>query len=81
MPTAEESICCVEVEQIKLKIEEDPNATNIKCITEHVVFPNVCLNILWVLQASHNHFRLHFGSEEERHTINEYVIITTIIAL
>ena len=62
MPTARESICCCEIDRIKLKMEE--NEESISCITQHEGFPSVCLNV-WVLQAAYSSYRYHYGDAEE----------------
>ena len=53
MPTAKESVCCLEITEIEDKMSElqtlDPNH-EATCITEHIGFSGVCLD-MWVLQT------------------------------
>ena len=54
MPTARESVCCLEISEIEDKMSElqtlDPSS-EATCITKHPVFSGVCLDI-WVLQPT-----------------------------
>ena len=54
MPTARESVCCLEMTEIEDKMSElqtlDPNS-EATCITEHPGFSGVCLD-MWVLQTT-----------------------------
>ena len=54
MPTARESVCCLEISEIEGKMSElqtlDPSS-EATCITKHPVISGVCLDI-WVLQTT-----------------------------
>ena len=54
MPTARESVCCLEISEIEDKMSElqtlDPSSET-ACITEHPGFSGVCLD-MWVLQMT-----------------------------
>ena len=54
MPTARESVCCLEISEIEDKMSElqtlDPSS-EATCITKYPVISGVCLDI-WVLQMT-----------------------------
>ena len=68
MPTAQESVCCCEVEKIILRLQE--SGDKVKCITEHQGFEPVCLNV-WVLQVAYFQYRQHYGTSNVPKTDNE----------
>ena len=63
MPTARESVCCLEITEIEDKMSElqtlDPNS-EATCITEHPGFCGVCLD-MWVLQTTAHQSRHTHG--------------------
>lgn len=58
-----ECVCCSEIDVIRQKLDEIE--AEIKCITEHVGFLPVCLNV-WVLQAGFFSYRHHYGTSDVR---------------
>ena len=63
MPTAKESVCCIEITEIEDKMSElqtlDPNS-EATFITKHPVFSGVCLD-MWVLQTTAQQIRHTHG--------------------
>lgn len=70
MTTSRECICCCEIDRISAKKEE--GGDEVTCITDHVGFEPVCLNV-WVLQAAYFTYRERFGELHDGN-LNEYVI-------
>ena len=68
MPSAQECICCCELNEVVQKLQE--NEDEVKCITEHEGFEPVCLN-LWVLQAAYFQYRQHYGASDAPKSDNE----------
>ncbi|XP_065899014.1 uncharacterized protein [Dysidea avara] len=60
MPTARESVCCQEIDEIKGLLVGDPVPV---CITQHMDFANACLCRVVLLIASHGH-RHHYGTSD-----------------
>ncbi|XP_062605762.1 P2X purinoceptor 7-like [Saccostrea cucullata] len=61
MPTAQESVCCHEVENVKSIFEEDQGIT---CITSHPGFAPACLN-KYVLQIAYYQYKQQYGENIE----------------
>ena len=61
MPTVRECLCCKEVDQISVVMQEFPD---IACITDHPGFTTVCLDI-YVLRTAYYSFRQHYNEELE----------------
>ncbi|XP_060567747.1 uncharacterized protein LOC132726450 [Ruditapes philippinarum] len=70
MYTDRESICCNEIDSVKLKIEQfkEETATELSCITRHPGFQSVCLD-RYVLETAYYQYRQQYGEVE--HTNNE----------
>ncbi|XP_060576054.1 P2X purinoceptor 7-like [Ruditapes philippinarum] len=70
MDTDKESICCNEIDSVKLKIEQykEETATELSCITRHPGFQSVCLD-RYVLETAYYQYRQLYGEVE--HTNNE----------
>ncbi|CAL9693741.1 unnamed protein product [Knipowitschia caucasica] len=80
MPTAEESMCCREVDAYWTLVEKiNPPQPNITCLTEHPGFEACCLNP-YVLQIAYLNFRQEFGPlvatqhEQYRYTAYRQVV-------
>lgn len=71
METAEESVCCCELETVQAKKE----GLNVTCITAHSGFRSVCLD-LWVLQTAYFSLRRHCKSNSPQGTTEQYVSFT-----
>ncbi|CAC5359024.1 unnamed protein product [Mytilus coruscus] len=73
MPTANECICCQELNRMTDKMEELPSPT--QCITEHPGFEPVCLN-QYVLETAYYQYRQQYGeiqvTTEERNRYTAY---------
>ena len=51
MPTAHESVCCVEIGQVWQKVEDQRPDIQMKCITEYPVFQSTCLDV-WMYETA-----------------------------
>ena len=67
MPTATESICCSEIDQVRKKREGE---VVVDCISIHPGFQTVCLDV-WVLQTAYFNLRQHYGSNAPQGPINQ----------
>lgn len=69
METAEESICCKEIEAISQKMADGVDV-DCTCITMHPGFQSVCLDV-WVLQTAYYSLRQHYGKDAPQGTITQ----------
>ena len=62
MPTARESVCCLEISEIEDKMSElqtlDPSS-EATCITKHPVISGVCLDICVLQMTAHQICHTH----------------------
>ncbi|XP_063070480.1 uncharacterized protein LOC134461510 [Engraulis encrasicolus] len=61
MPTVDESVCCREQSRVCERREE--GGAGIRCITEHLGFQPVCMNV-HVLRTAYFHYRQDYGDVE-----------------
>ena len=71
MPPSTECICCKEIATIVSKIGEAIGDDPVTCITEHLGFEGVCLNV-WVLQVAYYQYRQEHGSSSSPPSLHEY---------
>ena len=64
MSTANESVCCHEIDKAMSKMQEGEDT--VECITDHQGFGPVCLD-RWVLQAAYFNYRRHYGTADVHH--------------
>ncbi|KAK2556982.1 hypothetical protein P5673_020826 [Acropora cervicornis] len=65
MPTTDESVCCMEVEQVWQKVVDQRPESHMKCVTEHPGFQSTCLDV-WVLETAHYAYRQQYGTDNQR---------------
>ena len=69
MPTSAESVCCREIAEVGIRLDEETPPP--QCITQHTGFASVCLEI-HVLRTAYFQFRQLYGGEEDGPPTNEY---------
>jgi len=74
MPTARESVCCQEIDNIRVLLVGDPVPA---CITLHADFNSACLCTAVLLIASHGHWH-HYGTSDFPTDENRYNSFSSI---
>ena len=72
MPTQMECVCCRNIHEVSLKLQEVSPPVP-ACITDHQGFPSVCLN-RWVLQAAANQLYQDHGRNAARGPVHKLAI-------
>ena len=72
MPTTDESVCCIEIEQVWQKVVDQTLESHMKCVTEHLGLQSTCL-VVWVLETAYYAYRQQYGTENK--TGKEYVSV------
>ncbi|XP_074607768.1 uncharacterized protein LOC141860533 isoform X1 [Acropora palmata] len=65
MPTTDESVCCMEVEQVWQKVVDQRPESHMKCVTEHPGFQSTCLDV-WVHETAYYAYRQQYGTDNQR---------------
>ena len=61
MPTPVECLCCREISQVVNKLSQQTTALTATCITEHIGFTTVCLDV-WVLHTAYFQYHQQYGT-------------------
>ena len=61
MPTTDESVCCMDKEQVWQKVVEQRPESHMKCVTEHPGPQSTCLDV-WVLETAYYAYRQQYST-------------------
>ena len=82
MPTTDESVCCMEVEQVWQKVVDQRPESHMKCVTEHPGFQSTCLDV-WVLETAYYAYRQQYGTDNQRgnEKVSIYFLHVTVVVV
>ena len=64
MPTTDESVCCMEIEQVWQKVLDQRPESHMRCVKEHPGFQSTCLDV-WVLETAYYAYRQQYGTDNQ----------------
>ena len=64
MPTTDEMVCCMGIEQVWQKVVDQRPESHMKCVTEHPGFQSTCLDVCVLETAYHTHGQ-QYGTDNQ----------------